>query len=156
MPSYHVCSTCVLPAPPHVPNQEPPRPQQLILPDLRIVTHAAQTELMAFVVPDTFSHVESWRSNAERGKHSTYTNTAHRVHFPLTCADLQAIRPCMTKHVSVVAGTSTALVPGTTRSATTGLARFLEGAARDTCLHRDDWRTDRCRVCCPDYEFSIR
>ena len=50
MPSYHVCTTFALPAPPQVPNQEPPRPQQLFLTDLRMVPHWAQTELMAFVV----------------------------------------------------------------------------------------------------------
>ena len=50
MPSYHVCSACALTAPPQVPNQEPPRPQQLLLPDLRTATHLPQTELAVFVV----------------------------------------------------------------------------------------------------------
>jgi len=58
MPSYHVCSTFVLPAPPQVPNQEPPRPQQLIFPDLRMTTHVVQTELMDFVVTAECSHME--------------------------------------------------------------------------------------------------
>ena len=50
MPSCHVCSACALPEPPQVPNQVPPRPQQLLLPDLPMATHVAQTALMVFVV----------------------------------------------------------------------------------------------------------
>ena len=39
IPSYHVCCNFVLPAPPQFLNQEPPRPQQLILPDFAMVPH---------------------------------------------------------------------------------------------------------------------
>ena len=49
------------------------------------------------------------------------------VSCKLTYTGLDALRPSV---ISIsVAGTSTALVPGTTRSATTDLAGFLEGAA---------------------------
>ena len=69
----------------------------------------------------------------------------HDVSLELTCTGLHAVRPCM---ISIaVAGTSAALVPRTTRSATTDLAGFLEGAALETRNHApnhrgDDWRAD--------------
>ena len=50
MPSDHVCSRLELPPPPQVPNQEPPRPQQLILPDLPMAPHFGHAELMIVVV----------------------------------------------------------------------------------------------------------
>jgi len=40
MPSCHVCWNAVLPVAPQFPNQEPPRAQQLSLPDLLMVPHA--------------------------------------------------------------------------------------------------------------------
>ena len=46
IPSYHVCLSFALPALPHVPNQEPPRPQQLALPDFPIVPHFGHAELI--------------------------------------------------------------------------------------------------------------
>jgi hypothetical protein len=39
-----------LPALPHFLNQEPPRPQQLLLRDFAMVPHLGQTELMVLVV----------------------------------------------------------------------------------------------------------
>ena len=65
MPSDHACTTCVLPAPPQFPNQEPPRPQQLSLPDLRMVPHLAQTEPMAFVVAAACAHVQHSQTHKE-------------------------------------------------------------------------------------------
>merc|ERR1712224_960380 len=50
MPSYHVCPEFSLPAAPQFPNQEPPRPQQLVLPDLWIVPHLTHNELMVVVL----------------------------------------------------------------------------------------------------------
>ena len=70
-PSYHVCTTCVLPVPAQFPNQEPPRPQQLSLPDFRIVPHLAQTELMVFVVATACWHVEHSHSQTRKKKRST-------------------------------------------------------------------------------------
>ena len=49
MPSYHVCSTFALPALPQFLNQEPPRPQQLILPDFATVPHLEHMEPMVVV-----------------------------------------------------------------------------------------------------------
>ena len=50
MPSYHVCGSFVLPVAPHFPNQEPPRAQQLSLPDLLMVPHLRHKESMIVVV----------------------------------------------------------------------------------------------------------
>ena len=50
MPSYHVCPGLALPALPQFLNQEPLRPQQLILPDFAMMPHLGHTELMAVVV----------------------------------------------------------------------------------------------------------
>ena len=51
----------------------------------------------------------------------------HDVSLELTCTGLHAVRPCMTG--VTIAGTSAALVPSATGSATTDSAGFLEGAA---------------------------
>ena len=53
MPSRHVCCTFALPVPPQFPNQEPPRPQQLSLPDLSMVPHLGHTEQRVVVVAGT-------------------------------------------------------------------------------------------------------
>ena len=50
MPSCHVCWRFVLPVAPQFPNQEPPRAQQLSLPDFAIVPHMKHTESMVVVV----------------------------------------------------------------------------------------------------------
>ena len=50
IPSYHLCSSFALPAAPQLPNQEPPRPQQLILPDFLIIPHLEHKELTLVVV----------------------------------------------------------------------------------------------------------
>ena len=50
MPSYHVWSRFVLPAPPQFLNQEPPWPQQLLLSDFPMVPHLGHTELAIVVV----------------------------------------------------------------------------------------------------------
>ena len=50
MPSYHVCWSLALPAPPQFLNQEPPRAQQLIFPDFEIVAHSRHALPMVVVV----------------------------------------------------------------------------------------------------------
>ena len=50
MPSYHVCPKFELPALPQFRNQEPSRPQQLVLPDFSMAPHLRHTELMIVVV----------------------------------------------------------------------------------------------------------
>ena len=50
IPSYHVCGCFVLPPPPQFLNQEPPRPQQLILSDFPMVPHLGHTTEKAIVV----------------------------------------------------------------------------------------------------------
>ena len=49
IPSYHVWWSFVLPAPPQFLNQEPPRPQQLLLPDF-VAPHMGHTEIVIVVV----------------------------------------------------------------------------------------------------------
>ena len=48
-PSYQVCESFALPVAPHCPNQEPPRAQQLSLPDFVMVPHVRHTELTGVV-----------------------------------------------------------------------------------------------------------
>ena len=50
MPSCHVWPRFEFPALPHFPTQEPPRPQQLSLPDFFMVPHSGHTELANVVV----------------------------------------------------------------------------------------------------------
>ena len=50
MPSYQVCWSLVLPAPPQLLNHEPPRPQQLLFPDFAMMPHLGHTEVMVVVV----------------------------------------------------------------------------------------------------------
>ena len=50
IPSYHVRRSFVLPALPQFLNQEPPRPQQLALPDFSMVPHLAHANLLVVVV----------------------------------------------------------------------------------------------------------
>ena len=55
-PSYHVWSTLVSPALPQFPNQEPPRPQQLILPDRFVIPHMGHTELIVIAAAAICDH----------------------------------------------------------------------------------------------------
>ena len=50
MPSYHVWSSLALSALPQFLNQEPPRPQQLLLPDFLMVPHLRHSGLTVTVV----------------------------------------------------------------------------------------------------------
>ena len=50
MPSYHVWSDFPFPSLPHFPNQEPPWPQQLLLPVFAMFPHLRHAELVIFVV----------------------------------------------------------------------------------------------------------
>ena len=50
IPSYHVCWSFALPTLPQFLNQEPPIPQQLILPDLLMVPHLGHAETVIVVV----------------------------------------------------------------------------------------------------------
>ena len=75
MPSYHVCSSLVLPAPPQLLNQEPPRPQQLLFPDFAMVPHFGHAEVMVvFVAAGVLCG--HW-SNTERAK-TIYHSLSHR------------------------------------------------------------------------------
>ena len=50
MPSYHVWPSLELRALPQFPDQEPPRPQQLGMPDFTVMPHLRHSELMVVVV----------------------------------------------------------------------------------------------------------
>ena len=49
MPSYHVCLSFVLPVAPQFPNQDPPRAQQLSLPEFLIFPHLRHEKLIVVV-----------------------------------------------------------------------------------------------------------
>ena len=51
-PSDQVCSSLAPPALPQFPNQEPPRPQQLILPDFFVIPHLTHVERIVVIVAD--------------------------------------------------------------------------------------------------------
>ena len=58
MPSYHVWSRFALPVLPQFLNQEPPKPQQLVLPDFLMVPHFGHTKLVVImaVVSGVYVH----------------------------------------------------------------------------------------------------
>ena len=64
IPSCHVWWSFVLPKPPHFLNQEPPRPQQLILSDFPMVPHLGHTETAIVVVT---AGVTLWHWSAHTG-----------------------------------------------------------------------------------------
>ena len=66
MPSYHVCPKFELPALPQFRNQEPSRPQQLVLPDFSMAPHLRHTELIIVVVT---------AGGVGIGKQQTHTHT---------------------------------------------------------------------------------
>ena len=120
-----------------------------------MVTQVAQMELVVFVVTAELFEQDSVHTRKEEntlykslysinlGKNDRMTYL-HDVSLELTCTCLHAVRPSM---ISVtVAGTSAALVPGTTWSATTNLAGFLEGAALETRHHAPNHRGDESRA----------
>ena len=65
-PSYHVWSTLSLLTLPQFPNQAPPWPQQLILPDFWRTPHLEHTGLRAFVVAPTAGDVIGNRQTHEQ------------------------------------------------------------------------------------------
>ena len=141
MPSYHVCWSLVLRSPPHFLNQEPPRPQQLLLPDLPMVPQLRHGDRLAVVV---VAGVCVWAlvqvTKRKVAKQSLHENTVTcYITLELTFAGLHALRPPVIN--VLVADTSTLLIPSTAGSATTGSARFLEGAALWTphTDRRGDW-----------------
>ena len=144
MPSYQVWARFEFSALPHLPNQEPPRPQQLILPDFCMVPHSRHTELTGAAVTaraDMWKMVKRamrtmlWKLLSHISKHASAA-----IHFGLTFAGIQSFKPTVT-YVSV-ASTATVLIPRTTRSTATDSPRFLEYTAVWTCHNRreDAWR----------------
>ena len=131
MPSYHVWPEFMLPAIPQFPNQEPPRPQQLILLDFRMVPHLGHTALLGVVVSagvGIWRMVKGTQLNTLRKPLVSVSKHAYAAfNLALTFASLQALKPTVNR-VSVTS-TSTIPVPSTTGGTTTYSPEFLERAA---------------------------
>ena len=137
MPSYHVWSRSAFPALPQCPNQEPPRAQQLSLPDCLIVPHMEHTGLMGVVVTvasDMRRMIKRAKTKHNESQYLVGALVYAVVNVGLTFAGVQAVKPAV-NHICV-AGTPTVLVPSTIRSATTDSTRFLERAALWTYHNR--------------------
>ena len=122
MPSDHVCIRLELPPLPQLPNQDPPRLQQLILPDFLMVPHLRHTELIIVVI--TVGVYIRHSSKIQKQKNAIAVAVYITDFLELTFAGLHALGPpviCLS-----VTSTSTLLKPSTARSATTGSAGFLE------------------------------
>ena len=153
MPSTHVCPRFALPALPQFLNQEPPRPQQLVLPDFPMVPHLGHTGIA--VTPSV--HMCGYWPKYKEGDMQIHSLP---LCSKLTFAGIHTFKPPV---INVpVASTSAVLIPSTARSATTSPAGFLERAAlwaRHPIIARDDgwrsrveWYGDR-RA---DYKFPFR
>ena len=109
------------PSLPHLLNQEPPRPQQLIFPDLFVTPHFKHTESIVVTTDAVCGHACVRDMNSNTLSHSQSDGAR------LTVTGLRALEPAVLD-VSVIS-TSTVIEPSTARSATTGSAGFLERAA---------------------------
>ena len=67
MPSYHVRRILALTALPHFLNQEPPRPQQLALPDFSMIPHVGHADPLDVIVVVAVS-IHVWVLVKETGK----------------------------------------------------------------------------------------
>ena len=143
IPSYHVLPRDMLPALRQFPYQEPPCPQQLILPDFLMMPHSRHTGPMGAVV--LTARISMWKAVKHtkralwKSLPSVRKHESTDVNLRLTFAGLNAFKPAVTE--VVVACTSTILMPRTARSATTDSTSILERAALGTdCSRRSVWR----------------
>ena len=144
MPLYHVRARFPLPVPPQFPYQEPPRPQQLILPDFLMMPQSRHTGPPMDVVVTAgcgiWKLVKHTKSKTQENSLSSVSKHASTdVNLGLTSTGLHALKPAVTE--VVVACTSTILIPSTARSATADSSGFLERAAVWT--HGNSWRSER-------------
>ena len=132
MPSYHVWPICVVLPLPQSPNQEPPRAQQLSLPDFWMVPHSVHisglTGFVITVVVEMGTTIVNCTSIKEYENHETVLSknvSATHAFFSirLTFASIHALTNPAVVCLSV---DSTTLIPSTTRNATTESFRFLE------------------------------
>ena len=129
-PSYHVWSNAISSALPHFPNQEPPRPQQLIWADFLAMPHFGHTKLVAVVTAATCEDWSITRTDIELSSNKMHVQMKIHVHassLGLTFTSAHALKPRVIK-VSITSA-STVLEPSTGRGATTAFARFWENAA---------------------------
>ena len=163
MPSDHVCSWFESTALPHFPNQDPPRLQQLLLPDFLMIPHLEHTGIvsgilaagvqMSMLVEYKCKDIHAATQPSICVVWIKYTSTCH-INLELTFTGLHALNPLVI-HLPI-AGTPAVLKPGTTRSATACYTGSLENAAL-RARHRfdarhTDWRGDWC----PGYQISFR
>ena len=93
-PSYHLCSTLLLSALPQFPNQEPPRPQQLLLPDLPMMPHLGHTGTMAVSLAAVVYICEDQSRKINKAFIGCYLIVyLHFIGTELTFAGLHAFRP---------------------------------------------------------------
>ena len=76
-PSCHVCSRFALPAPPQLPNQEPPRAQQLRLPVFLMTPHVRHSETTGAAIPADVCTRGTIVKHAKM-KHSTSHYSVHK------------------------------------------------------------------------------
>ena len=118
----------MLPAPPQLLNQEPPRPQQLGLPDFTIAPHLGHSELTVVVVVSASVFMYIGQDTKEKhSQQSLFSLCGKVVSLQLTLAGRHALEPLVIN--IFVADTSAVLKPGTARSAATLSAGFLKRAA---------------------------
>ena len=129
-PSCHVYSLVELPTVPQLFNQEPPRAQQLLLPDFLVVPHFRQKGLMrVLLVPSVLSFPTLVKQKSKNHIPSQSLFHANEDDEP-TFAGLHALRPPVMN--VFVACTSAILIPSTARSATTDSPEFGESTALRT------------------------
>ena len=151
MPSCHVCWSSVLILAPQSPNQDPPRAQQLRSPDLLMVPHVRQAELMVVNLAASVcmrgTMINTKRKPLQKLQPWVSKHVCTPVKFVLTFAGLHALKPTVVKFTI---STSTSLVPRTSRSTTTDSPKFRERAAGWACCHcrgttcLGEWRGDWC------------
>ena len=86
MPSNHVCRSFALAAPPQFPNQEAPRPQQLLLPDFTIVPHLGHMKFIFVVIAAALA------MGIKRNKKQSHWSAMHLQHV-IDCHRTYVCRP---------------------------------------------------------------
>ena len=130
-PSYHVCWSLALPAPPQFLNQEPPRAQQLLFPDFEIVAHAWHVAPMVVVIRSGVFYAKIGQRPKQQNPHNSHRSILlHRMSLGLTFAGIRALRPPVI--YVFVCSTSAVLVPSAARGAAADSAGCRERAALRT------------------------
>ena len=130
-PSYHVCWSLALPAPPQFLNQEPPRAQQLLFPDFEIVAHSWHSVPTVVVVRSGVFYAGIGQRPKQQNLYNSHRSILlHRMSLGLTFAGIRALRPPVI--YVFVCSTSAVLIPSAARSAAADSAGCRERAALRT------------------------